>query len=110
VIVFAVIDNLWKGAASQAVQNLNLMFGLPEGGGHLLMPVLQLAMDRGAGGTRPRSTAAVCRRGFRAAGVGCGIKESGAKDLALLVSDGRPRRPVARALQPLGGRSRPRCC
>jgi N-acetyl-gamma-glutamyl-phosphate reductase len=33
VIVFSVIDNLWKGAASQAVQNLNLMFGLPEGEG-----------------------------------------------------------------------------
>jgi N-acetyl-gamma-glutamyl-phosphate reductase len=33
VIVFAVIDNLWKGASSQAVQNLNLMFGLPEGEG-----------------------------------------------------------------------------
>jgi N-acetyl-gamma-glutamyl-phosphate reductase len=32
-IVFAVIDNLWKGAASQAVQNLNLMFGLPEEAG-----------------------------------------------------------------------------
>jgi N-acetyl-gamma-glutamyl-phosphate reductase len=32
-IVFAVIDNLWKGSASQAVQNLNLMFGLPEGEG-----------------------------------------------------------------------------
>jgi N-acetyl-gamma-glutamyl-phosphate reductase len=30
VFVFAVIDNLWKGAASQAVQNLNLMYGLPE--------------------------------------------------------------------------------
>jgi N-acetyl-gamma-glutamyl-phosphate reductase len=29
-IVFGVIDNLWKGAASQSVQNLNLMFGLPE--------------------------------------------------------------------------------
>jgi N-acetyl-gamma-glutamyl-phosphate reductase len=29
-IVFAAIDNLWKGTASQAVQNLNLMFGLPE--------------------------------------------------------------------------------
>ena len=28
--VFSVIDNLWKGAASQAVQNLNLMLGLPE--------------------------------------------------------------------------------
>jgi N-acetyl-gamma-glutamyl-phosphate reductase len=33
VIVFGVIDNLWKGSASQAVQNLNLMFGLPEGEG-----------------------------------------------------------------------------
>jgi len=33
VIVFAAIDNLWKGAASQAVQNLNLMFGLPDGEG-----------------------------------------------------------------------------
>jgi N-acetyl-gamma-glutamyl-phosphate reductase len=32
-IVFAAIDNLWKGAASQAIQNLNLMFGLPEGEG-----------------------------------------------------------------------------
>ena len=33
VIVFAAIDNLWKGASSQAVQNLNLMFGLPEAEG-----------------------------------------------------------------------------
>ena len=32
-IVFAAIDNLWKGAASQAIQNLNLMCGLPEGEG-----------------------------------------------------------------------------
>ena len=32
-IVFSVIDNLWKGTASQAVQNLNLMFGRPEGEG-----------------------------------------------------------------------------
>jgi N-acetyl-gamma-glutamyl-phosphate reductase len=30
VFVFAAIDNLWKGTASQAVQNLNLMFGLEE--------------------------------------------------------------------------------
>ncbi len=33
VLVFSAIDNLWKGAASQAVQNLNLMFGLPETAG-----------------------------------------------------------------------------
>jgi len=29
-LVFAAIDNLWKGAAGQAVQNLNLMLGFPE--------------------------------------------------------------------------------
>lgn len=29
-MVFAAIDNLWKGTASQAVQSLNLMFGRPE--------------------------------------------------------------------------------
>ena len=30
VIAFGAIDNLWKGTSSQAVQNLNLMFGYPE--------------------------------------------------------------------------------
>ena len=30
VVVFAAIDNLWKGTSSQAVQNLNLMLGFPE--------------------------------------------------------------------------------
>jgi N-acetyl-gamma-glutamyl-phosphate reductase len=30
IFVFATIDNLWKGGASQAVQNLNLALGLPE--------------------------------------------------------------------------------
>jgi N-acetyl-gamma-glutamyl-phosphate reductase len=29
-IVIAAIDNLMKGAAGQAVQNANVMFGLPE--------------------------------------------------------------------------------
>ena len=33
VLVFAAIDNLYKGTSSQAVQNLNLMFGAPEGEG-----------------------------------------------------------------------------
>ena len=32
-IVLSAIDNLWKGTSSQAVQNLNLMFGLEEGAG-----------------------------------------------------------------------------
>jgi N-acetyl-gamma-glutamyl-phosphate reductase len=30
VLVFVAIDNLWKGAASQAVQDLNLMLGIAE--------------------------------------------------------------------------------
>ena len=35
VVSFAAIDNLLKGAAGQAVQNANLMFGLPETAGLL---------------------------------------------------------------------------
>jgi N-acetyl-gamma-glutamyl-phosphate reductase len=30
VVVLSAIDNLWKGTSSQAVQNLNLMFGIAE--------------------------------------------------------------------------------
>jgi N-acetyl-gamma-glutamyl-phosphate reductase len=40
VVVLAVEDNLVKGAAGQAVQNMNLMFGLPETMGLLAPPVL----------------------------------------------------------------------
>ena len=29
-LITSVIDNLVKGASGQAVQNMNLMFGLPE--------------------------------------------------------------------------------
>jgi N-acetyl-gamma-glutamyl-phosphate reductase len=39
VVILSVIDNLVKGAAGQAVQNMNLMFGLPEGLG-LTQPAL----------------------------------------------------------------------
>ncbi|MDH7599860.1 MAG: hypothetical protein QHH07_09550, partial [Sedimentisphaerales bacterium] len=30
IVVFSVIDNLVKGAAGQAVQNMNILFGLDE--------------------------------------------------------------------------------
>jgi len=33
VVVLSVIDNLVKGAAGQAVQNMNIMFGFEEGTG-----------------------------------------------------------------------------
>jgi N-acetyl-gamma-glutamyl-phosphate reductase len=35
-----VIDNLVKGAAGQAVQNMNLLFGLPENQGLDIIPLL----------------------------------------------------------------------
>jgi len=35
VLVFSAIDNLWKGTSSQAVQNLNVMYSLPEAEGLL---------------------------------------------------------------------------
>jgi len=38
-IIHAAIDNLLKGASGQAVQNMNLMFGLPEDAGLRLKPV-----------------------------------------------------------------------
>lgn len=40
VVVLSVIDNLVKGAAGQAIQNMNLMFGLPETLGLTQVPVL----------------------------------------------------------------------
>ena len=30
VIIFSALDNLLKGASGQAIQNMNIMFGLPE--------------------------------------------------------------------------------
>jgi N-acetyl-gamma-glutamyl-phosphate reductase len=38
-VIHAAIDNLLKGASGQAVQNMNLMFGLDETAGLLLKPV-----------------------------------------------------------------------
>ncbi len=40
VVVLSVIDNLVKGAAGQAVQNLNIMFGLPETTALNIVPLL----------------------------------------------------------------------
>ena len=39
IIMMGAIDNLVKGAAGQAVQNMNLMFGLPEQEGLKLVPL-----------------------------------------------------------------------
>ena len=39
IVMMGAIDNLVKGAAGQAVQNMNLLFGLPESGGLELVPM-----------------------------------------------------------------------
>lgn len=39
IIMMGAIDNLVKGAAGQAIQNMNLMFGLPEDAGLLQVPM-----------------------------------------------------------------------
>ena len=39
VVIMGAIDNLVKGAAGQAVQNMNLMFGLDEAQGLNLVPM-----------------------------------------------------------------------
>jgi N-acetyl-gamma-glutamyl-phosphate reductase len=40
VVILSVIDNLVKGAAGQALQNMNIMFDLPEGLGLNVVPLL----------------------------------------------------------------------
>lgn len=39
IIMMGALDNLVKGAAGQAVQNMNLLFGLPENTGLMMMPM-----------------------------------------------------------------------
>ena len=39
IIMMGAMDNLVKGAAGQAIQNMNLMFGLPEGTGLIQVPM-----------------------------------------------------------------------
>ena len=40
VVILSVIDNLVKGAAGQAVQNMNILFDLPEKTGLGIVPLL----------------------------------------------------------------------
>ena len=40
VIIMGAMDNMVKGAAGQAIQNMNLMFGLEESEGLLTLPMI----------------------------------------------------------------------
>ena len=39
IVAMGALDNIVKGAAGQAVQNMNLMFGLPEEEGLMMAPI-----------------------------------------------------------------------
>jgi N-acetyl-gamma-glutamyl-phosphate reductase len=39
ILIFSAIDNLVKGASGEAIQNMNLMFGLKEETGLLQVPI-----------------------------------------------------------------------
>ena len=75
VIVVSALDNLGKGAAGQAVQNANLMLGLPETTGLLAR-------------TESAPVSVTAPKGFRAAGVAAGLKSSGGARRRLVVNDG----------------------
>ncbi len=84
-LAFAAIDNLWKGAAGQAIQNLNLMLGLPRDGGPGMTFFRSRWVDAPAG--VEELDPAELAPGFTAAGVACGLKDGGSTDLGLLACD-----------------------
>ena len=115
VIVFGAIDNLWKGTSSQALQNLNLMFGLPRQADSRAPPNEATAAQRSSAraGSPARRTCASwgstpgCRRGFRAAGVAAGSSRAAGRDVGLLVCDSPTPVSAARFTR---ARRRPRRC
>ena len=107
VIVFSALDNLWKGAASQAVQNLNLMFGLRrERGAPVTATTFHSRWVRDAGardGVRGRAAGRLPRRGRglrpeaeRRAGSGAaGLRRARDRQRGALHALGRARRAGA---------------
>ena len=88
-MAFASIDNLWKGAASQAIQNLNLMLRPPRVR-DFMSPATQ-TFFRSRWVTPPpefeQLDPAELAPGFRAAGVACGLKGGGETDVGVLACD-----------------------
>ena len=104
----AAIDNLWKGAASQAVQNLNLMLGLGEGGGDHVTGFfdsrwIDAARPRGASSTGRPAPGLPRRLGSRP-GSSPAASPTSACSCATAPSRPAPRASRARACSPR------RCC
>ena len=90
VTTISVEDNLVKGAAGQAVQAFNIVFGLPEMTGLEQLPHRPVRpLDRLPSHLPQAERVARLPRGFEALGTTAGIKDSGKPDLAVvLVQDG----------------------
>ena len=90
VLAFSAIDNLWKGASGQAVQNLNLMLGLRRDEG-LRVSGAADAFFRSRWVDPPAGVEqldpAQLAPGFRAGAAHCGLKGGGKTDVGLLVCD-----------------------
>ncbi len=84
VLVFSAIDNLWKGAAGQGVQDLNLMLGLDERDGPRVTFFSSRWVEQPAHVRELEPTA--LPQGFRAGAAAAGLKPE-ALDVGVLVSD-----------------------
>ncbi len=90
-MAFSAIDNIWKGASSQGVQNLNLMLGLDETAGLAMSEPAPSSFFRSRWVEAPEGVEeldpAQLAPGFRAGGAHCGLKGGGRTDVGLLVCD-----------------------
>ena len=86
VLAFSAIDNLWKGASGQAIQNLNLMLGLDETRGCCERGFFRSRWVEPPAGVEELDPAQLAP-GFRAGGAHCGLKGGGKTDIGLLVCD-----------------------
>ena len=90
------MDNLVKGAAGQAIQAFNVVFGLPETAGleqRRSLPDASCPRPLGQPGALPSDLPAVegaarLPRGFRAGAATAGVKKSGRPDLSVVLVDG----------------------
>ena len=106
VLVFCAIDNLWKGAAGQAVQDLNLMLGLPETEGLASDASSARAGSSAPGARRPSSSRPRCRPASAPPGSRPASSRAGL-DVGVLVSD-EPEHGLGRALHHQRARGRAR--
>ena len=86
-IMMGAMDNLVKGAAGQAVQNMNLMFGFAENEGLQGVPMFRINTGERIDEHMMKiiDGGVTAAKGFKAAGMHAGIKKGTKKDMAMIV-------------------------